>query len=201
MGGAQSLHTNAMDEALALPSEHAATLALRTQQIIGYETGVADTIDPLAGSYVIESLTSSLLKKAQTWIEHIDALGGMVAAIEQGYPQKAIQDAAYETYVRQSQGKEKVVGVNAFVQEEQHLVPLIKLDPHLEKNQKETLQRIKHSRDQKRVKEALSSLETAARSSANTMPYILQCVKAVCSLGEIADVFRSVWGVHKENVV
>jgi methylmalonyl-CoA mutase N-terminal domain/subunit len=201
LGGAQSLHTNGMDEALALPSEEAATLALRTQQIIAYETGVADTADPLGGSYVIEHLTETLVKKSFALIQHIDAMGGMVRAIEQGYPQKAIQDAAYAAYLRQSQGKDKIVGVNVLAEEHEKPIPLMRIDPSLEKKQKQRLQELKASRATSVVSQCLLEIEKAARSSDNVIPCILKAVKNRCTLGEISDVFRKTWGVHKETVV
>lgn len=198
LGGTQSLHTNSLDEVYAVPTEEAATLALRTQQIIAEETGVANTIDPLAGSYFIESLTQRMEEEAMKYIVKIDALGGMMRAIELGYPQQEIANAAY-LYQKQLERKEKiVVGVNKYLIEEEKPIEYLKIDPEVEKRQVQRLKETKRMRDAQRVHHCLAELKTAAQGEENLMPYLLEAVKAYVTLQEICDVFREVWGVYRD---
>ena len=198
MGGTQSLHTNSLDETLALPSEESATLALRTQQIIAEESGVPAAIDPLGGSYFIESLTNEIEKKAYEYIENIDDMGGIIPAIEKGYPQKEIGNAAY-LYQQQLERKEKIiVGVNKYIEEEEEAIPTMYVDSAVEKDQIENVKRVKASRNQAEVKQRLDRLREAAKGTENVMPHILDCVRAYCSLGEMSDVFRSVFGEYHD---
>jgi len=198
LGGAQSLHTNSLDETLALPSEHAATIALRTQQIIAYETGVTNTVDPLGGSYFVEKLTNDLEAEALDYIRRIDALGGMVAAIEAGFPQKEIQEAAYQ-YQKAVDSREKIiVGVNSFTQSETQQVPLLLIDESAERLQRERLAALRARRDNAAVERALKALAEGARTNANTMPLIIEAVRAYATLGEICDCLRPVFGEYQE---
>ena len=200
LGGAQSLHTNSKDEALSLPTEEAARLALRTQQIVAYEAGVARTVDPLGGAYAIEALTGELQNKAWEYLQKIDAMGGMLAAIESGWVQKEIQEAAYR-YQRSIETKERiVVGVNEFVAGDDSGIPLHIIDPALEKAQVQTLQDTRSARDTAAVREALGRLEAAAPTDQNLMPFILEAVEAYATIGEISDVFRRVHGEFREAV-
>jgi methylmalonyl-CoA mutase N-terminal domain/subunit len=201
LGGAQSLHTNSFDEALALPTEEAARIALRTQQIVGYETGVANTVDPLAGSYFIESLTSQIEERARTYLDKIEALGGMLKAIERGYVQQEIQSAAYEYQKAVDHGDAVVVGVNRFLAGEEKPVPLQRIDEALEPKQVERLRALRARRDQKPWQEALQRVEDAARSGQNLMPGILTAVEAFATVGEISDTLRRVFGEYEEAVV
>jgi methylmalonyl-CoA mutase N-terminal domain/subunit len=201
LGGTQSLHTNSRDEALALPTEESVRIALRTQQIIAEESGVANTIDPLAGSYAIESLTDQIEKRAQEYLDKIDQMGGMISAIEKGYPQKEIQDAAYR-YQREIETQDRIiVGVNRYRVDEKPPEGLLKVDPQLEVQQVAKLKKVKESRDNDAVKRALAALEDAAKGSDNLMPKILDCVRVYGSLGEISDTLRKVYGVYEESVV
>ena len=198
LGGAQSLHTNAYDEALALPTEASATLALRTQQVLAHESGVADVVDALGGAWAIESLTDEIERRAGEYIEKIDAMGGMVAAIEAGFPQRAIEARAYE-YQRAIEEKRKVVvGVNEFAVEEAAPEGLHKLDPELPRAQAIRVARTRAERDGQRASEALAALERAARGTENLIGKILDAVKARATLGEIADRLRAVFGEHRE---
>lgn len=198
LGGTQSLHTNSLDETLALPTEETATIALRTQQIIAEESGVAATIDPLGGSYFVESLTNEIEKHAMDYIERIDKMGGIVAAIESGYPQKEIGNAAYK-YQQQVEKKEKIiVGVNKYVTDEETPLPLLYVDDKVEKEQIENVKRIKAKRDNALVKKRLEELRVAAKGKDNVMPHILNAVRAYASLGEMCDVFRSVFGEYHD---
>ncbi len=201
LGGTQSLHTNALDETLALPSEDSARLALRTQQILAEESGVANTIDPLAGSYFVESLTERTEAAAWDYIRRIDAMGGMVRAIEQGYPQREIAEAAY-LYQRQIDGGEKtVVGVNRYPEGEARPIPVLRIGPDVEPGQRERLRRTRARRDPARHARTLQDLEAAARSRANLMPPILEAVKAYASVGEICGALKTVFGVYCEGTV
>lgn len=201
LGGTQSLHTNSKDEALALPTEDSARIALRTQQIIAYESGVASTIDPLAGSYYVEEVTDRIEKEAMAIIEKVDAQGGMVKSIEQGYPQAEIQRSAFQ-YQNDIECNERIiVGVNRFVTEETKIHDLLKLDPSIEKNQIAKLRKIKENRDNSAVKNSLSQLLKAAQSNDNLMPHILDAVKVYASLGEICNTLRSVFGEYKERII
>lgn len=198
LGGTQSLHTNAMDEALALPTESSARLALRTQQVIAHESGVADTADPLAGSYAVETLTDEIERRARDYIEKIDAMGGMLHAIEIGYVQREIQEAAYQ-YQRAVETKDAlVVGVNSFQVEEEEGVPLHRIDPAIESAQVERLRALRSRRDAERAEVALTLLEDAARGTDNLLPRILDCVEALATVGEISNRLRRVWGEYRE---
>lgn len=199
LGGTQSLHTNSKDEALALPTEAAAQLALRTQQIIAYESGVADTVDPLAGSYVIEHLTNAIAARANEYIAKIDALGGALRAIEQGYLQREIQEAAYRTQQAIERGEQIVVGVNRFMSEEEEPpATLLRVDEAVQAAQIRRLQQVRASRDASRVADLLRQLEEAARQpNAELMPLLVSCVESYATLGEICGVLRGVFGEHK----
>ena len=201
LGGTQSLHTNSFDEALALPTEASARIALRTQQVIAYESGAPQTIDPLAGSYYIESLTNQIEKHARGYLEKIDALGGMLKAIERGFVQQEIQNAAYEYQQRVDRLEAVVVGVNRFTVDEDHSVPLQRIDENLERKQVERLRAMRARRDPGPWKEALAQVEAAAKSSSNLMPYIVRAVEAFATVGEISDTLRKVMGEYKEAVV
>ncbi len=202
LGGTQSLHTNSWDEALSLPTEDAARIALRTQQVIAHESGVADVVDPLAGSYVIEPLTDHIEEQAREYIARIDDLGGAPEAIEAGYQQSEIQEAAYQTQRAREEGDDIVVGVNEF-QEEDEEPPgeLLKVDEEVEQNQIDRLREFKASRAMDEVESARESLKEAAQGSDNLMPHILNAVKSKVTLGEISDTLREVFGEHEENVV
>jgi methylmalonyl-CoA mutase N-terminal domain/subunit len=202
MGGTQSLHTNGRDEALALPTEASATLALRTQQIIAHESGVADFVDPFGGSYTIERLTDELEEEANRLIAEVDAMGGMVAAIEEGFPQREIQRAAYR-HQREMESKERiVVGVNAYTTgAEAPQGEILRLDPALEDQQVARLQAVRAGRDAQVARDCLDSLEQAASGKDNLMPHLLSAVRADVSLGEIADTFRGVFGKYREKIV
>ena len=202
LGGTQSLHTNSMDEALALPTEKAVQVALRTQQIIAYESGVADTVDPLAGSYAVEQLTDEIEARAQAYIEHIDALGGALAAIEQGYIQSEINEAAYAYQRAVEEGEQIVVGVNKFTSEEAAEEPreILRVDPAIEAAQRERVRKLRAERDNARVRELLGRLETAARGSENLMPLFIACVEHDATLGEICGVLRDVFGEYRQSV-
>ncbi len=198
LGGTQSLHTNSMDEALCLPSEEAVRIALRTQQLVAYETGVADTVDPLGGSYYVESLTREIYKRAQEYIKKIDEMGGAVEAVEQGFIQREIQDSAYK-YQREIEKEERiVVGVNRFQTQEEKPANLLRVDPDVRVGQIEQLKRLKSERDNKKVKQALADLRVGAEGSDNLMPLILDAVKAYGTLGEICDVLRGVFGEYQQ---
>jgi len=199
LGGTQSLHTNSFDEALSLPTEEAVRIALRTQQIAAYETEVTDSVDPLGGSYLIESLTSDIERKAEEYIEKIDAMGGMIKAIEEGYVQKEIANSAY-TYQKEVENKERViVGVNQFTTEESPPSNLLKVNPEVEKVQKQKIEKIKHERDSKLVDKSLQNLKKAAESNHNLIPPTLEAVKSYATLGEIADLLREVFGEYREH--
>jgi methylmalonyl-CoA mutase N-terminal domain/subunit len=199
LGGTQSLHTNSMDEALALPTESAARVALRTQQVIAHESGVAATADPLAGSYAIEQLTKDIELRATEYLEKIDALGGMLRAIETGYVQREIQESAYR-YQRAVEAQEQiVVGVNKFQVEEEQPVSTLRIDPALEKAQVERLRALRLRRDSEQTDAALTKLEQAAGTSENLLPRILESVEAFATVGEISNRLRRVWGEYKET--
>jgi len=201
LGGTQSLHTNSKDEALALPTEDSVRVALRTQQIVAHESGVADTVDPLAGSYYVESLTTSIEEAALEYIEKIDELGGAPEAIEQGYIQKEIMDSSYN-YQKELEKEERiVVGMNKFQVEEKPIEGLLKVDPRVEQLQRDKIAKTKESRDENSVKEKLQALKKAAEGNDNTMPYILEAVKAYATLGEICDILREVFGEYQQSVV
>jgi len=198
LGGTQSLHTNSLDEAWALPTEHAATVALRTQQVIAHESGVANTADPLGGSYFLEKLTLDTERACYDYFDKIDALGGMVAAIEKGFPQKEIHEAAY-AYQQAVERKEKIiVGVNDFVAEEQRPVDILVIDEAIAQRQREKLAALKKHRDPAPVQQTLEALGSAAQTDRNLMPYILECVRAYATLGEMCEVLRRVFGTYEE---
>jgi len=201
LGGTQSLHTNARDEALALPTEASALLALRTQQILAAESGVANTVDPLAGSYAIEKLTNEIEAKALEYLRKIEAAGGMVRAIESGYVQREIQQAAYEYQRAIEAGERVVVGVNQYVDETSASPPLLRIDPETERAQVERLAKLRARRDAARVDAALGAVEETARSDRNLLPAILDAVKAYATVGEISDRLRKVFGEYQESVV
>ncbi|MEJ5240449.1 MAG: methylmalonyl-CoA mutase family protein [Anaerolineales bacterium] len=196
LGGTQSLHTNSMDEALWLPTEKSVRVALRTQQIIAYESGVADTVDPLAGSYLIEYLTDEIERRAEEYIRKIDEMGGALRAIERGYMQAEIQEAAYRAQQAIESGEQIVVGVNAFQVEEHVTLERLKVDPRIEIEQKARLQALRQRRDSQRVAELLSHLESSARGTENLMPIFIECVENGVTLGEICTVLRQIWGEY-----
>jgi methylmalonyl-CoA mutase N-terminal domain/subunit len=201
LGGCQSLHTNSMDEALALPTEGAALIALRTQQIIANETGVTNTIDPVAGSYAIEHLTNEIQNGAMAYIDKIDALGGMLRAIESGFVQTEIQKAAYE-YQRAVETKEQVVvGVNEFIAEEERGIPTLRMDPQIEREQIERVQALRARRNASKTKAAIAELERRASTNENLLPAILGAVESYATVGEISDALRRVFGEYQESVV
>lgn len=197
LGGTQSLHTNSMDEALWLPTEKSVQVALRTQQIIAYESGVADVVDPLAGSYLIEYLTDQIEEKAAEYIHKIDELGGALKAIEYGFISNEIQDAAFSAQRRLETGEDVVVGVNKFQQEETLELESLRINPVIEAQQRERLARLRETRDAQRAAELLSQLETAARGSENLIPLFITCVENKLTLGEICNLLRSVWGEYR----
>jgi methylmalonyl-CoA mutase N-terminal domain/subunit len=199
LGGTQSLHTNAMDEALALPTEAAARLALRTQQVIAHESGVADLADPLGGSYAIEYLTDEIEDRASNYLERIDALGGMLRAIETGYVQKEIQESAYRYQKAIEADEAVVVGVNRFQSETESAVPTLKIDPAIEQQQIERVRAVREARPAAEAESSLAKLEDAARGTENLLPRILECVEAQVTVGEISNRLREVWGEYKET--
>ena len=202
LGGTQSLHTNSMDETLALPSEKAVKIALRTQQIIAHEIGVTNTIDPLAGSYFVEALTDKMEKEAEAYFEKIDVLGGVIPAIEAGFFQREIAEAAYR-YQRELDRKEKtIVGVNEFVEENEQLeIPILLISPEVEIKQKKRMTEVRASRDQQRVLQTLESLRAAAEDDSNLMPRLLDCTRAYVTLGEMCGALAEVFGVYEEPAV
>ena len=199
LGGAQSLHTNARDEALALPTEESARLALRTQQVIAFESGVANTVDPVGGAYAIEALTDQIEARAADWIARIDKLGGMVQAIEQGFVQREIHNAAYRYQRQVEAGERVVVGVNRYAESAQPPIPILQLDPELERRQVERLTGVRSTRDRSRVERALEGVGRDARSAENLMPAILEAVESWATVGEISDRLRGVFGEHGEG--
>jgi len=198
LGGTQSLHTNSLDEAWALPTEEAVTIALRTQQVLAHESGVTQSVDPLAGSYFVESLTSETERACYDYFQKIDSMGGMVPALERGYPQKEIHDAAY-AYQQAIERKEKIiVGVNDFVTEEDRPIKLLVINDSVARRQAKKLEETRNQRDTARVQQTLEALGSAASTDANLMPYILECVRAYATLGEMCDVLRKVFGTYQE---
>jgi len=199
LGGTQSLHTNSFDEALCLPTEEAVRLALRTQQIAAYETEVTDSIDPLGGSYLVESLTNDIEREAQHYIQKIDAMGGMIRAIEEGFVQKEIANSAY-LYQKEVESKQRIiVGVNQFTTEAQFVCALLKVTPEVENLQKNKIRKLKQERDNGRIEHTLGTLKKAAQGTDNLMPPVLEAVRAYATLGEIADVLRGVFGEYRER--
>ena len=198
LGGTQSLHTNSLDEAWALPTEEAVTIALRTQQVIAHESGITNTVDPLAGSYFVEKLTTETERACYRYFDKIDAFGGMVAAIEKGFPQKEIHDAAY-AYQQEVERKDAIiVGVNDFVGEEERPITILVIDEDVARLQRQKLTELRQRRDNLRVKAALEALGSAASTDANLMPYIFEAVRAYATLGEMCDVLRRVFGTYEE---
>ncbi len=200
LGGTQSLHTNSKDEALALPSEHAVLLALRTQQVIGFEIGVTDTVDPLGGSYFVESLTNQIEAKVLDYIRRIDTMGGAVAAIEEGFMQREIQESAYRYQKEIEAGERVVVGVNRFTGGADQPMDLLKVDPAVGERQLNRLKAVRLNRDQRKVAEALQQLRKGALSRDNLMPYLLEAVKAYATLGEICGIFREIFGEYQQQI-
>ena len=200
LGGTQSLHTNSMDEALGLPTEKAATIALRTQQIIAHESGITDVIDPLAGSYYVESMTSELEKQALDYIKRIEGLGGVIACIESGWIQNEIQNSAYQYQLDVESGREKIVGANDFIQESKSHVETLKISEETAKEQIQRLARFKQSRDMAKVSSALKKMRMAAEGSDNLMPWFIEAVEAKATLGEISDALREAFGQYQETL-
>jgi methylmalonyl-CoA mutase N-terminal domain/subunit len=201
LGGTNSLHTNSLDEALALPTEDAATLALRTQQILAHESGVANIVDPLGGSYFVEALTSELERDALAYFDRIDALGGMVAAIEQGFPQREIAESAYRFQQAVERGQQVIVGVNDYVAVDEPPVEILYIDEAAGDAQTARLEHVRTTRDQAAVSAALHRIRSAAAGPDNLMPPILDAVRAYATLGEMCDVLREVWGEWEEEAV
>jgi methylmalonyl-CoA mutase N-terminal domain/subunit len=201
LGGTQSLHTNSLDEALALPSEQAVTIALRTQQIIAHESGVVNTVDPLGGSYAVEALTDRIERQAYDYFERVEALGGVLPALKMGFFQQEIADAAYR-YQREIDGRRRVVvGVNEYAADEALSVPLLEMDPQGYERQCVRLEQVRAERDNAAVGQALDRLRIAAQGTENTMPYILDAVRVYATLQEIMDVFREVFGLYREPTI
>ncbi len=200
LGGTNSLHTNSLDEALALPTQEAARLALRTQQVLAYETGVANTVDPLGGSYFVETFTQQMVEGTHDYFQRIDDLGGMVAAIEAGYPQKEIQEASYRYQKAVESGEKTIVGVNDFISAKDPPTPILQIGDEVWEHQRRALQEIKRRRNGRKVSSALSDLKAAARSSTNLMPYIIEAVRQYATLGEMCDTLKEVFGSYQEPV-
>jgi methylmalonyl-CoA mutase N-terminal domain/subunit len=198
LGGTQSLHTNSLDEVLCLPSDHAVQIALRTQQIIAEETGVVNTIDPLAGSYFIEALTNKMEEQAWEYIHKIDDMGGMVKAIEKGFPQMEISDAAYKFQRQIDSGEKIMIGINKYVTEEDVEIPFLEIDDTVEKEQIERLNAVRRKRDSRKVRECLDDIRNACKKGENVMPYCIEAVKNYCSVQEICDVYREVYGEYRD---
>jgi methylmalonyl-CoA mutase N-terminal domain/subunit len=195
------LHTNSLDEAYALPSEHAATLALRTQQVIAYETGVTREPDPLGGSYFLEQLTLDVENAANQYIRRIDDMGGMIAAIERGFPQTEIANASYQYQRSVERGESVIVGMNKFTEEQDQPIELLQIDPAVEKKQIERLCELKRRRSQGEVDRTLAALKRAAEGPANTMPFILDAVRAYATVGELCAALKDVFGSYTETSV
>jgi methylmalonyl-CoA mutase N-terminal domain/subunit len=198
LGGVQSLHTNSRDEALSLPTEESARIALRTQQIVAYETGVANTVDPVGGSQAIEALTDSIERQVGAYLKRIDEMGGTLRAIETGYIRGEIQNAAYEYQREIESGRRIVVGVNRFQKDETRAIPTFRLDPALEQAQIDSLRQVRASRSQSAVEDSLTTLELAARSGGNLMPAILKAAEAYATVGEISGRLRTVFGEYRD---
>jgi methylmalonyl-CoA mutase N-terminal domain/subunit len=202
LGGTQSLHTNSMDETLSLPTEAAATVALRTQQILAHETGVANVVDPLAGSYFVEALTDTMEKEALATIRRIDDMGGIITAVERGYPQKEIADSAYRFQQQVERGERIIVGVNRYAADESEVtIPVLKIDMEIERRQIERVKAVRAKRDAATHAAAVRALRDACMSDQNLVPFVLGAVKAQATLGEISDVFREAYGVYREPAV
>jgi methylmalonyl-CoA mutase N-terminal domain/subunit len=199
LGGTQSLHTNSLDETYALPTEEAVTIALRTQQIIAFESGADRVIDPLAGSWYVEWLTDEMERRALEHIRRIDEMGGMLRAVEEGYPQREIAESAYRWQREIEEGKRVVVGVNAFQSEAEEPITILKIDETVARAQVERLQALRSERSAAKVAETLGLVERAARDGANVVPSVVEAVKAYATLGEISDVLRKVFGTYRED--
>ncbi|MEM2144783.1 MAG: methylmalonyl-CoA mutase family protein, partial [Candidatus Jordarchaeaceae archaeon] len=199
LGGTQSLHTNSFDEALALPTEEAVTVALRTQQIIAYETGVADTIDPLGGSYYVEWLTDKMEEETYKYFDRIEKIGGVIAGIKKGFFQNEIAKSSYKYQKEVEQGKRKIVGVNCYrtKQDDEVTVPVLIVDPEVERVQRERLKKLRETRDNSKVQKALKELEKQAKTENNLMPYLIDCAHAYATLGEIRETLVSVFGEYE----
>jgi methylmalonyl-CoA mutase N-terminal domain/subunit len=201
LGGTQSLHTNSRDEALALPTEDSVRIALRTQQIIGFESGATETLDPLAGSYYVENMTDRIQEEAEKYIATIDSMGGAVKAIEKGYVQQEIQDAAYAYQMDIESGERIVVGMNKFHIEEAPPKGLLRVDPAVGQQQMAKLKALKEKRDNNKVKASLDALKKSAAGSDNLMPLILEAVRSYATLGEVCDVLRGEFGEYQQKVI
>jgi methylmalonyl-CoA mutase N-terminal domain/subunit len=201
LGGTQSLHTNSYDEALALPTEEAVRIALRTQQIIAHETGVTNTIDPMGGSYFVESLTDEMERQAYAYFARIDELGGMVEAVKRNFPQREIADASYELQGEIDNGRRYVVGVNAYRNDDDEQLPILKIDPGLEQKQIDRVRSVRAARDGARVETALAEVRRVAAGEGNLMPSLLDCARAHATEGEIVDALQDVWGAYTETPV
>jgi methylmalonyl-CoA mutase N-terminal domain/subunit len=201
LGGTQSLHTNSYDEALALPTEDAARIALRTQQIIAHETGVANTIDPLGGAYFVEALTDGIERQAYAYFEKIDALGGMVEAVKRNYPQREIADASYGLQEEIDAGRRLVVGVNAYTEGDGAETPVLRIDPDLEPKQIGRVQAVRARRDGEAVERALARIRAAAAAEPNLMPLLVEAARVHATEGEIVDALQDVWGSYTETPV
>jgi methylmalonyl-CoA mutase N-terminal domain/subunit len=202
LGGTLSLHTNSLDEAYALPSEHAATVALRTQQVIAYESGVTNEVDPLGGSYFVERLTLDMEKGARDYIRQIDDMGGMIAAIEKGFPQSEIADASYRYQREVETGEKTIVGVNRFTMDkEDQPIDILKIPQSARDSQAAKLKALRNDRNHANVSRSLTELKRVAEGTQNTMPQILEAVRAYATLGEICDAFRDVFGTHDEQSI
>ena len=201
LGGTQSLHTNAMDEVLALPTDKAARLALRTQQLLAYETGVANTIDPLGGSYFVEALTDEMERQAESYFKRIEDLGGVIPAIEASFFQKEIADAAFRYQQELEQKRRLMVGVNEFTVDDEPPIDILRIDPRLESEQAERVRQVRRKRDQAKCTNALNGLRKAAAGTDNLMPYILDAVRAYATEGEIMHAMIEVFGTYTETAV
>jgi methylmalonyl-CoA mutase, N-terminal domain len=201
LGGTQSLHTNSYDEALALPTEQAVRIALRTQQIIAEETGVANTIDPLGGAYFVESLTDLMEQRAYAYFSKIDELGGMVEAVKRGFPQREIADAAFELQTEIDAGRRTVVGVNRYTEGDEQATEILRIDPALERKQIDRVQAARADRDEATVASTLAAIKGAAADSTNLMPLLLDAARAHVSEGEIVQTLQEVWGDYREQPV
>jgi methylmalonyl-CoA mutase N-terminal domain/subunit len=202
LGGTQSLHTNSMDETLALPSERAVKIALRTQQIIAHETGVVNTIDPLGGSYFVEALTTRMEEEAERYFEKIDALGGVIPAIEQGFFQREIAEAAYRYQLELDRKEKIIVGVNEFVEDDEQItIPILEVSPEVEVKQRRRVAEVRNSRDQAEVTRTLEELRRAAVNGTNIIPPLLACTRAYVTLGEMCSTLAAVFGLHEEAAV
>jgi len=201
LGGSQSLHCNGRDEALALPTEESARIALRTQQIVAYESGVTNTIDPVAGSWAVEALTDAIERGAMALIAKIDTLGGTLAAIEAGVIQREIQESAYRAQQAIDRGEQVVVGLNRFADEQASGIDLLRIDPEIERRQVERVREVRASRDQAAACAALDAVSATARSGSNLVPQVIAAVEARATVGEIADAMRAVFGVYEETAI